>query len=129
MLYKDEVREVGRALGLPSSMVDRQPFPGPGLGVRCIGAITRDRLEAVRESDAILREEFALAGLDKKVWQYFTVVPDIKSTGIKNDKRAWEWPCIIRAVNSVDAMTAEIEEIPYSLLKNFATELPTKSPN
>ncbi|HHU85031.1 MAG TPA: glutamine-hydrolyzing GMP synthase [Clostridiales bacterium] len=128
LLYKDEVREVGRALGLPSSMVDRQPFPGPGLGVRCIGAITRDRLEAVRESDAILREEFALAGLDKKVWQYFTVVPDIKSTGIKNDKRAWEWPCIIRAVNSVDAMTAEIEEIPYSLLKKLCDRITHEVP-
>ena len=128
LLYKDEVREVGRALGLPSSMVDRQPFPGPGLGVRCIGAITRDRLEAVRESDAILREEFALAGLDKKVWQYFTVVPDIKSTGIKNKKRAWEWPCIIRAVNSVDAMTAEIEELPYPLLKKLCDRITHEVP-
>ena len=115
-LYKDEVRQVGLALGLPDSMVFRQPFPGPGLGVRCVGAITRDRLEAVRESDAILREEFANAGLQGKVWQYFTVVPDIKSTGIKDNKRTWEWPVILRAVNSVDATAAEVEEIPYPLL-------------
>ena len=115
-LYKDEVRQVGLALGLPDSMVFRQPFPGPGLGVRCVGAITRDRLEAVRESDAILREEFANAGLQGKVWQYFTIVPDIKSTGIKDNKRTWEWPVILRAVNSVDATAAEVEEIPYPLL-------------
>ena len=115
-LYKDEVRQVGLALGLPDSMVFRQPFPGPGLGVRCVGAITRDRLEAVRESDAILREEFAKAGLQGKVWQYFTVVPDIKSTGIKDNKRTWEWPVILRAINSVDATAAEVEEIPYPLL-------------
>lgn len=115
-LYKDEVRVVGETLGLPHSMVYRQPFPGPGLGVRCVGAITRDRLEAVRESDAILREEFALAGLDQKVWQYFTVVPPVKSTGIKDNKRTFEWPVIIRAVNSVDATSAEIEPIPYNLL-------------
>lgn len=115
-LYKDEVRQVGLALGLPNSMVFRQPFPGPGLGVRCVGAITRDRLEAVRESDAILREEFANAGLQGKVWQYFTVVPDIKSTGIKDNKRTWDWPVIIRAVNSVDATAAEVEQIPYPLL-------------
>ncbi|MBQ3921307.1 MAG: glutamine-hydrolyzing GMP synthase, partial [Firmicutes bacterium] len=102
-LYKDEVRVVGKALGLPDNMVFRQPFPGPGLGVRCVGAITRDRLEAVRESDAILREEFAKAGLEGHVWQYFTVVPDIKSTGIKEGKRTFEWPVIIRAINSVDA--------------------------
>ena len=115
-LYKDEVRQVGLALGLPESMVFRQPFPGPGLGVRCVGAITRDRLEAVREADAILREEFANAGLQGKVWQYFTVVPDIKSTGIKENKRTWEWPVILRAVNSVDATAAEVEQIPYPLL-------------
>ena len=115
-LYKDEVRVVGTALGLPDNMVYRQPFPGPGLGVRCPGAITRDRLEAVRESDAILREEFANAGLAGKVWQYFTVVPDFKSTGIKNGERAFEWPVIIRAVNTKDAMTATIERIPYDLL-------------
>ena len=115
-LYKDEVRQVGLALGLPESMVFRQPFPGPGLGVRCVGAITRDRLEAVREADAILREEFANAGLQGKVWQYFTVVPDIKSTGIKDNKRTWEWPVILRAVNSVDATAAEVEQIPYTLL-------------
>ena len=115
-LYKDEVRQVGLALGLPDSMVFRQPFPGPGLGVRCVGAITRDRLEAVRESDAILREEFANAGLQGKVWQYFTVVPDIKSTGIKDNKRTWDWPVILRAVNSVDATAAEVEQIPYPLL-------------
>jgi len=115
-LYKDEVRQVGLALGLPESMVMRQPFPGPGLGVRCVGAITRDRLEAVRESDAILREEFANAGLNKKVWQYFTVVPPITSTGIKNNQRTDAWPVIIRAVNSIDATSASVEEIPYSLL-------------
>ena len=115
-LYKDEVRQVGLALGLPESMVFRQPFPGPGLGVRCVGAITRDRLEAVREADAILREEFANACLQGKVWQYFTVVPDIKSTGIKDNKRTWEWPVILRAVNSVDATAAEVEQIPYPLL-------------
>ncbi|MBE6521085.1 MAG: glutamine-hydrolyzing GMP synthase [Thermoplasmata archaeon] len=116
-LYKDEIRVVGKALGLPDSMVYRQPFPGPGLGVRCTGAITRDRLEAVRESDAILREEFAKAGLEGKVWQYFTVVPDYRSTGVREGIRSWDWPVIIRAVNTKDAMTATIEEIPYSLLK------------
>ena len=116
LLYKDEVRMVGKELGLPEGMVYRQPFPGPGLGVRCVGAITRDRLEAVRESDAILREEFANAGLEGKVWQYFTVVPDFKSTGIKDNKRTYEWPVVIRAVNSIDATAASIEEIPYVLL-------------
>ncbi len=115
-LYKDEVRQVGLALGLPESMVFRQPFPGPGLGVRCVGAITRDRLEAVRESDAILREEFANAGLQGKVWQYFTVVPPFTSTGIKNGKRTDDWMVILRAVNSVDATSATIEELPYELL-------------
>ena len=115
-LYKDEVRQIGLALGLPAGMVFRQPFPGPGLGVRCVGAITRDRLEALREADAILREEFSVCGLDKKVWQYFTVVPDIKSTGIKDDKRTWDWPVILRAVNSVDATSAEVEKIPYDVL-------------
>ena len=115
-LYKDEVRQVGLALGLPESMVFRQPFPGPGLGVRCVGAITRDRLEAVRESDAILREEFAAAGLQGKVWQYFTVVPPFTSTGIKDGKRTDDWAVIIRAVNSVDATSATVEEIPYALL-------------
>ena len=119
LLYKDEVRQVGEALGLPHSMVYRQPFPGPGLGVRCVGAITRDRLEAVRESDAILREEFAKAGLDQRVWQYFTIVPPIKSTGIKDGKRTFEWPVVIRAINSVDAVTASIEEIPYVLLEKI----------
>jgi len=123
MLYKDEVRAIGKELGLPDSMVNRQPFPGPGLGVRCIGAISRDRLEAVRESDAIVREEFAKAGLDKKVWQYFTIVPDVKSTGIKNDKRLWDWPVIIRAVNSVDATTATIEDIPYPLLHKIVDRI------
>ena len=116
LLYKDEVRVVGKELGLPDNMVYRQPFPGPGLGVRCVGAITRDRLEALREADAILREEFAAAGLEGKVWQYFTVVPDFKSTGIKDGKRTFEWPVILRAVNSIDATSASIEEIPYSLL-------------
>ena len=115
-LYKDEVRLVGLSLGLPESMVYRQPFPGPGLGVRCVGAITRDRLEAVRESDAILREEFASAGLQGKVWQYFTIVPPFTSTGIRDGKRTEEWAVVIRAVNSVDATSATIEEIPYELL-------------
>ena len=128
MLFKDEVRACGKALGLPDSMVYRQPFPGPGLGVRCLGAITKPRLEALRESDAILREEFAAAGLDKKVWQYFTIVPDLKSVGVRNNARCEEWPAIIRAVNTVDAMTAEIEEIPYEVLhrvtKRIITEVP-----
>ncbi len=114
---------VGKALGLPDSMVYRQPFPGPGLGVRCVGAITRDRLEAVRESDAILREEFAKNGLEGKVWQYFTIVPDFKSTGIKNNKRTYDWPVVIRAVNSVDATSATIEEIPYSLLGHITERI------
>lgn len=122
-LYKDEVRVVGKALGLPDNMVYRQPFPGPGLGVRCTGAITRDRLEALRESDAILREEFANAGLDEKVWQYFTVVPDFRSTGFRDGKRSWDWPVIIRAVNSVDATSATIEEIPYPLLHRITDRI------
>lgn len=122
-LYKDEVRVVGKALGLPDNMVYRQPFPGPGLGVRCTGAIMRDRLEALRESDAILREEFAKAGLDEKVWQYFTVVPDFRSTGIRDGKRSWDWPVIIRAVNSVDATSATIEEIPYPLLHRITDRI------
>jgi GMP synthase (glutamine-hydrolysing) len=116
LLFKDEVRVVGHELGLPDNMVYRQPFPGPGLGVRCVGAITRDRLNALRESDAILREEFEKAGLAGKVWQYFTVVPDFKSTGIKDGKRAWEWPAIIRAVNTKDAMTATIERVDWEIL-------------
>ena len=116
LLFKDEVRVVGKALGLPVSMVDRQPFPGPGLGVRCLGAITRDRLEALREADAILREEFAKNGLEGKVWQYFIAVPDFKSVGVKNDKRYEGWPAIIRAVNTTDAMTATVENIPFELL-------------
>ena len=127
-LFKDEVRACGAALGLPYDMVYRQPFPGPGLGVRCLGANTRPRLEALRESDAILREEFAAAGLDKKVWQYFTIVPDMKSVGVRGNARCEEWPAIIRAVNTVDAMTAEIEEIPYDVLhrvtKRIITEVP-----
>lgn len=123
LLFKDEVRVVGSRLGLPDSMVYRQPFPGPGLGVRCIGAITRDRLEAVRESDAILREEFELAGLSGKVWQYFTVVPDIRSTGITDGKRTFEWPVILRAVNSKDAMNAEIYPIPYDLLNKLTSRI------
>ncbi len=122
-LYKDEVRVVGKALGLPDNMVYRQPFPGPGLGVRCVGAITRDRLEAVRESDAILREEFAKSGLQGKVWQYFTIVPDFKSTGIKDNKRTYAWPVVIRAVNSVDATAASIEEIPYDLLRHITNRI------
>ena len=122
-LYKDEVRVVGKTLGLPDNMVYRQPFPGPGLGVRCVGAITRDRLEAVRESDAILREEFAKNGLQGKVWQYFTVVPDFRSTGILDGKRTFDWPVIIRAVNSVDATAATIEEIPYALLGHITQRI------
>ena len=123
LLYKDEVRMVGKQLGLPDGMVFRQPFPGPGLGVRCLGAITRDRLEAVRESDAILREEFDKNGLCDKVWQYFTVVPDFKTVGVKNDKRSYEWPVIIRAVNTIDAMTASIEEIPYDILSHITNRI------
>ena len=122
-LYKDEVRVVGRALGLPSSMVDRQPFPGPGLGVRCLGAITRDRLHALREADAILREEFDNCGLAKTVWQYFISVPDFKSVGVKDGKRYEGWPAIIRAVNTVDAMTATIEEIPYEVLHKITDRI------
>ena len=116
LLYKDEVRVVGKALGLPDDMVYRQPFPGPGLGVRCLGAITRDRLHALREADAILREEFANFGLAEKVWQYFIAVPDIKSVGVRDDSRYEGWPAIIRAVNTTDAMTATIEEVPYEVL-------------
>lgn len=122
-LYKDEVRVVGEALGLPHNMVYRQPFPGPGLGVRCVGAITRDRLEAVREADAILREEFANAGLEGKVWQYFTIIPDFKSTGIKDNKRTYEWPVVIRAVNSIDATSATIEPIPYEILNKIVNRI------
>ncbi len=122
-LYKDEVRVVGKALGLPDNMVFRQPFPGPGLGVRCLGAITRERLEAVRESDAILREEFAKNGLEEKVWQYFTVVPEFRSVGVKNDARTYAYPVIIRAVNTTDAMTATIEEIPYAILHHITERI------
>ena len=123
LLFKDEVRVVGKQLGLPDSMVYRQPFPGPGLGVRCTGAITRDRLEAVRESDAILRDEFAKAGLEGKVWQYFTVVPDYRSTGVRDGKRLWDWPVIIRAVNTKDAMTATVEEVPWPLLNKITQRI------
>ena len=126
LLYKDEVRVVGKALGLPAEMVDRQPFPGPGLGVRCLGAITRDRLEALREADAILREEFDNCGLSKKVWQYFIAVPDMKSVGVRNDKRYEGWPAIIRAVNTKDAMTASIEEIPYEVLHKITNRITTE---
>ena len=122
-LFKDEVRVVGKALGLPDSMVFRQPFPGPGLGVRCLGAITRDRLEAVRESDAILREEFAKHGLEGKVWQYFTVVPDFKSTGVRDNARTFDWPVILRAVNTVDAMTATVENVPFPLLQEITARI------
>lgn len=122
-LFKDEVRVVGKELGLPDGMVYRQPFPGPGLGVRCLGAITRDRLECVRESDAILREEFAKNGLQGKVWQYFTVVPDLKSVGIRNDKRVTEYPVIIRAVNTVDAMTATVENVPFEVLTHITERI------
>ncbi|MBR3836245.1 MAG: glutamine-hydrolyzing GMP synthase [Clostridia bacterium] len=123
LLFKDEVRVVGEALGLPRNMVYRQPFPGPGLGVRCLGAITRDRLHALREADAILREEFDLNGLAEKVWQYFVVVPDMKSVGVKDDSRYEGWPAIIRAVNTTDAMTATIEEIPYSVLHKVTARI------
>ena len=123
MLFKDEVRACGVALGLPASMVYRQPFPGPGLGVRCLGAITRDRLEAVRESDAILREEFAKNGLEGKVWQYFTVIPDLKSVGVRDNRRADEWCVIIRAVNTVDAMTATVENVPFDLLQHITRRI------
>lgn len=128
LLYKDEVRVIGKELGLPDDMVDRQPFPGPGLGVRCPGAITRERLEAVRESDAILRAEFARAGLEGKVWQYFTVVPDFKSTGIKDNKRSFEWPVIIRAVNTKDAMEASVEELPYEFLHYVTNRITSEVP-
>ncbi len=123
LLYKDEVRVVGKALGLPDNMVYRQPFPGPGLGVRCLGAITRDRLEAVRESDAILREEFAKNGLEGKVWQYFTAVPDFRSVGVKDGKRTFAYPVIIRAVNTKDAMTATVEDIPFALLQHITSRI------
>ncbi len=122
-LYKDEVRVVGKALGLPDGMVYRQPFPGPGLGVRCVGAITRDRLEAVRESDAILREEFKLNGLEGKVWQYFTIVPDFKSTGITDGLRTYDWPVVIRAVNTVDAVTAEVAELDFKLMAHIVDRI------
>ena len=128
LLYKDEVRMVGKTLGLPDTMVYRQPFPGPGLGVRCTGAITRDRLEAVRESDAILREEFAAAGLEGKVWQYFTVVPDYRSTGIRDGKRAYDWPVVIRAVNSVDATSATVPELDFALLKKITDRILAEVP-
>ena len=128
-LFKDEVRVVGKALGMPDSMVYRQPFPGPGLGVRCVGAITRDRLEAVRESDAILREEFAKAGLDKTVWQYFTVVPPITSTGVRDGKRVDAWPVVIRAVNTVDAMSATVPQIEWPLLMKITDRILSEVPN
>ncbi|HIX51864.1 MAG TPA: glutamine-hydrolyzing GMP synthase [Candidatus Lachnoclostridium stercoripullorum] len=128
LLFKDEVRVVGKALGLPDGMVYRQPFPGPGLGVRCLGAITRDRLEAVRESDAILREEFAKNGLEGKVWQYFTVIPDFKSVGVKDGKRSFEWPVILRAVNTKDAMTATVEGVPFALLQHITDRITKEVP-
>ena len=123
LLFKDEVRVVGKTLGLPDNMVYRQPFPGPGLGVRCLGAITRDRLECVRESDAILREEFAKNGLQGKVWQYFTAIPDIKSTGVKDGKRYEGYPVIIRAINTKDAMTATVENVPFELLQHITERI------
>ena len=123
------MRVVGKALGLPDSMVYRQPFPGPGLGVRCVGAITRDRLEAVRESDAILREEFAKAGLAGKVWQYFTIVPDFKSTGVTDGKRSYAWPVVLRAVNTRDAMTATVEDVPFALLQHITARITAEVPN
>ncbi len=129
LLFKDEVRVVGKALGLPDNMVFRQPFPGPGLGVRCLGAITRDRLEAVRESDAILREEFAKNGLERKVWQYFTAVPDFRSVGVKDGKRTFAYPVIIRAVNTKDAMTATVENVPFELLEHITKRITTEVEN
>lgn len=129
LLYKDEVRIVGKYLGLPDNMVYRQPFPGPGLGVRCLGAITKERLEVVRESDAILREEFAKNGLEGKVWQYFTAVPDFKSVGVSNGKRTFAYPVIIRAVNTIDAMTATVENIPFELLQHITKRITTEVPN
>lgn len=128
LLFKDEVRVVGKALGLPDGMVYRQPFPGPGLGVRCLGAITRERLECVRESDAILREEFAKNGLEGKVWQYFTAIPDIHSVGVKDDCRIEGYPVIIRAVNTVDAMTATVERLPYELLEHLTARITSEVP-
>lgn len=128
LLYKDEVRVIGRVLGLPEEMVERQPFPGPGLGVRCLGAITRDRLEALREADAILREEFDIAGLVGKVWQYFISVPDFCATGVRDGVRAYEWPAIIRAVNTVDAMTAEVPELDWALLKKITDRILAEVP-
>ena len=128
ILFKDEVRVVGERLGLPANMVYRQPFPGPGLGVRCPGAITRDRLEAVRESDAILREEFAKNGLEGKVWQYFTVVPDFKSTGVKNGKRTFDWPCIIRAINTTDVMEVTVEHLPAELIDHLVNRIISEVP-
>ena len=128
LLFKDEVRQVGAALGLPDSMVYRQPFPGPGLGVRCLGAITRDRLAALRESDAILREEFDRAGLTSKVWQFFTIVPDMRSTGVRDGARVFDWPVIIRAVNTVDAMTATVPELPWALLKRVTDRVLSEVP-
>ena len=128
LLFKDEVRVVGKELGLPESMVQRQPFPGPGLGVRCLGAITRDRLAALREADAILREEFDKAGLTKQVWQFFTIVPDFRSTGVRDGKRIFDWPVIIRAVNTVDAMTATVPEIDWVVLKKITDRILTEVP-
>ena len=128
LLYKDEVRVVGEALGLPRAMVYRQPFPGPGLGVRCLGAITRDRLEALREADAILRDEFDKCGLSQKVWQYFIVVPDIKSVGVKDESRYEGWPAIIRAVNTTDAISATVEEIPYEVLHKIVSRITAEVP-
>ena len=128
ILFKDEVREVGRALGLPAGMVERQPFPGPGLGVRCPGAITRDRLEAVREADAVLREEFAKNGLEGKVWQYFTVVPDFKSTGVKDGKRTFDWPCIIRAINTTDVMEVTVEHLSPELIDHLVERIISEVP-
>ena len=128
MLFKDEVRACGKELGLPDSMVYRQPFPGPGLGVRCLGAITRDRLEAVRESDAILREEFAKAGLEGKVWQYFTIVPDFRSVGVRDNARSFEWPVILRAVNTIDAMTASVEPLEFALLQKITQRIVNEVP-
>lgn len=126
LLYKDEVRVVGRQLGLPASMVDRQPFPGPGLGVRCLGAVTRDRLEALREADAVVREEIEAAGLD--IWQYFCVVPDVRATGVRDGRRAFDWPVIIRCVNTVDAMTAEVPELDWPLLKRITARVLAEVP-
>ncbi|MCL2339947.1 MAG: glutamine-hydrolyzing GMP synthase subunit GuaA, partial [Actinomycetia bacterium] len=129
LLYKDEVRVVGATLGLPAEIVNRQPFPGPGLGVRCVGAITQELLSAVRESDAILREEFAAVGLDRSVWQYFTVIPDFRSTGVRDGQRVFDWPVIIRAINTVDALEASVPQLEWPVLQRITQRILAEVPN